>query len=69
MAGPGDQGAADATAGGYLRASHADREQVIHMLKAALVHGMLTKAERDARLGQTFAARTHGELAAGPVLT
>ncbi len=33
------------------------------MLKAAFVQGMLTKAELDARLGQTFAARTHGELA------
>jgi len=63
-AGPGDLGAADAAARGYLRASHADREHVIHMLKAAFVQGMLTKAELDARLGQTFAARTHGELAA-----
>ena len=64
MAGPGDQGAADAAARGYLRASHADREHVIHMLKAAFVRGMLTKAELDARLGQAFAARTHGGLAA-----
>jgi hypothetical protein len=60
-AGPGDQGAA---AGGYLRASHADREQVIAVLKAAFVHGMLTKEELDARADQTFASRTHGELAA-----
>lgn len=58
---PGDQGAA---AGGYLRASHADREQVIAVLKAAFVHGMLTKEELDARAGQTFASRTRGELAA-----
>ena len=63
-AGPGDQGAADVAAGGYLRASHADREQVIAVLKAAFVHGMLTKEELDARAGQTFASRTHGELAA-----
>jgi hypothetical protein len=60
-AGPGDQGAA---AGGYLRASPADREQVIAVLKAAFVHGMLTKEELDARAGQTFASRNHGELAA-----
>ena len=63
-AGPGDQGAADAAAGGYLRASHADREHVITVLKAAFVRGMLTKEELDARVGQTFASRTYGELAA-----
>jgi Domain of unknown function (DUF1707) len=61
---PGDQGAADAGAGGYLRASHADREHVIDVLKAAFVRGMLTKAELDARLGQAFVSRTHGDLAA-----
>jgi hypothetical protein len=62
-AGPGDQGAADA-ARGYLRASHADREHVIDLLKAAFVQGMLSKAELDARVGQAFASRTHGDLAA-----
>jgi Domain of unknown function (DUF1707) len=46
-----------------LRAGHADREQVIDTVKAAFVQGMLTKAELDVRLGQTFAARTCGELA------
>jgi hypothetical protein len=51
-------------AGGYLRASHADRGQVIAALKAAFVQGMLTKEELDARAGQAFASRTHGELAA-----
>jgi hypothetical protein len=34
------------------------------VLKAAFVQGRLTKDELDARAGQTFAARTHGELAA-----
>jgi hypothetical protein len=63
-AGPGDQGAAEAAARGYLRASHADREQVIDVLKAAFVQGMLTKAELDARVGQAFASRTNGDLAA-----
>jgi hypothetical protein len=62
-AGPGDQGAADA-ARGYLWASHADREHVIDVLKAAFVQGMLSKAELDARVGQAFASRTHGDLAA-----
>jgi hypothetical protein len=62
-AGPGDQGAADATRG-YLRASHADREHVIDVLKAAFVQGMLSKAELDTRVGQAFTSRTHGDLAA-----
>ena len=61
---PGDQTAAGKAGRGHLRASHADREQVIGTLQAAFVQGMLTKAELDVRLGQTFAARTCGELAA-----
>jgi hypothetical protein len=61
---PGDQGAADAAARGYLRASHGDREHVIDVLKVAFVRGMLTKAELDARVGQAFAARTYADLAA-----
>jgi hypothetical protein len=49
---------------GDLRASHADREQVIGTLKAAFVEGMLTKDELDLRVGQTLASRTYAELAA-----
>jgi hypothetical protein len=60
----GDQGAADAAARGYLRASRADREQVIGVLKAAFVQGRLTKDELEARVGQTLASQTYGELAA-----
>jgi hypothetical protein len=37
---------------------------MIDVLKAAFVQGMLAKDELDARVGQTFAARTYGELAA-----
>jgi hypothetical protein len=37
---------------------------VIDVLKAAFVQGMLSKAELDARVGQAFASRTHGDLAA-----
>ena len=56
---------APAAAGrGRLRASHADREQVIDILKAAFVRGMLTKDEFELRVGQAFASRTGGELAA-----
>jgi hypothetical protein len=64
MAGPGDEMAAGAGGRSYLRASHADREQVIDVLKAAFVQGRLTKDEFDARVGQALASRTHGDLAA-----
>ncbi len=60
--GPGDHRAV-AGGRGYLRASHADREQVIEVLKNAFVQGRLTKGELDARVGQTFASRTYAELA------
>ena len=49
---------------GHLRASYADREQVIGTLKAAFVQGMLAKDEFDLRVGQAFASRTYAELAA-----
>jgi hypothetical protein len=56
---------AAATAGrGRLRASHADREHVADVLKAAFVQGLLTKDEFDMRVGLTFASRTYAELAA-----
>ena len=45
-----------------MRASHADREQVIEALKDAFVHGRLTKSELDARAGRALAARTYAEL-------
>jgi len=58
--GPG----ADVAAGrGHLRASDADREQVIEVLKTAFVHGELVKDEFEARIGQTFASRTYADLA------
>jgi Domain of unknown function (DUF1707) len=58
MAGPGDEVVAG------MRASHADREQVIEMLKAAFVQGRLAKGEFDLRVGQALASRTYAELAA-----
>ncbi len=58
--GPG----ADVAAGrGHLRASDADREQVIEVLKAAFAHGGLVKDEFEARIGQTFVSRTYADLA------
>jgi hypothetical protein len=55
---PGAQAAAG------LRASRADRERVIDLLKAAFVQGRLDRDEFDARIGQALASRTNGELAA-----
>ena len=52
------------TGRGRLRASDADREHVIETLKDAFVQGMLAKDEFDERVGQAFAARTHGDLVA-----
>src|SRR5215831_5482329 len=64
MAGQGD-GIPGAAAGrGGFRASHADRDRAIDLLKAAFVQGRLTKDELDERLGQALAARTYGDLAA-----
>jgi uncharacterized protein DUF1707/uncharacterized protein DUF4190 len=48
---------------GYLRASTADREHAIDVLKTGFAEGRLTKEEYDARAGQAFAARTLGDLA------
>ena len=48
---------------GRLRASDADREHVVGTLKAAYVHGLVTKDDFDARVSQMFASRTYAELA------
>jgi Domain of unknown function (DUF1707) len=62
IAGPGDEIAPGA--GRHLRASHADREQVIDMLKAAFVQGRLARDEFGRRIGQALASQTHADLAA-----
>jgi hypothetical protein len=64
MAAQGDEIAAEAGRRGHLRASHADREQVIDTLKAAFVQGMLAKDEFDLRVDQALADRTGAELSA-----
>ncbi len=63
MTGPGDEMAADTAGRGSLRASHADREQVIETLKAAFVQGRLTKDELDTRVGRVLGSRTYADLA------
>ena len=62
MSGLGDEPAAGKDRS-RLRASHADREHVIDVLKAGFVQGLLTKDELDARVTQTFTSRTYAELA------
>ncbi len=48
---------------GRFRASRADRERVIEILKAAFVQGRLTKDELEARAARAFQARTYADLA------
>ena len=64
MAGPGDEIAPRTGGSGPFRASHADREQAIEVLKTAFVADRLTKDEFDLRVGQALASRTYAELAA-----
>lgn len=49
---------------GRLRASHADREQVIDVLKAAFVQGRLDQDEFGLRVGRALASKTYADLAA-----
>jgi hypothetical protein len=62
--GPWDRKAVGARDGGHLRASDADREQVIDTLKDAFVQGRLTMDELGMRTGQALASRTYAELTA-----
>ena len=48
---------------GRLRASTADRERAVDVLKAGFAEGRLTKDEYDVRISQAYEARTYGELA------
>jgi hypothetical protein len=63
ITGPDDDSVVLAAGRGHLRASYADREQMVGVLKAAFVQGRLTKDDFDARIGQALAARTYAELA------
>jgi hypothetical protein len=51
--------------GGYgnMRASTADRERTVDVLKAAFAEGRLTQDEFEQRAGQAFSSRTYAELA------
>ena len=69
MAGPqsstGGQGDLPvAAAGEELRASHADRDQVVELLRVAAGDGRLSAEELDDRLERALTARTYAELTA-----
>jgi Domain of unknown function (DUF1707) len=51
-------------AGEALRASHADRDQVVELLRVAAGDGRLSAEELDDRLERALTARTYAELAA-----
>jgi DUF1707 SHOCT-like domain len=51
-------------AGEGLRASHADRDQVVELLRVAAGDGRLSPEELDDRLERALTARTYAELAA-----
>ena len=61
-AGSGHELAAGAGDRNRLRASDADREQVIEVLKTAFVQGRLTMDEFALRVTQAYASRTYADL-------
>lgn len=62
MLGPGDQSMAGGEGRACMRASRADRDQVIDVLKSAFVREQLTKDELNDRIGRALAARTYADL-------
>ena len=62
MVNPGDETAAGAESQARLRASTADREQVIEVLKVAFVQDRITKDELDQRIGKVLASQTYDDL-------
>jgi uncharacterized protein DUF1707 len=64
MAGPGNEMTTGAARHDRMRASHADREQVVEVLKAAFVQGRLDSDEFGLRIGRALTSRTYADLAA-----
>ena len=60
----GQSGLPATVAGEELRASHADRDQVVELLRVAAGDGRLSAEELDDRLERALTARTYAELAA-----
>lgn len=46
----------------HFRASDADRERAVDLLRAAFVEGRLNNDEYDERVAQAYSSRTYGEL-------
>lgn len=46
----------------HFRASDADRERAVELLRAAFVEGRLTNDEYDERVAHAYASRTYGDL-------
>jgi len=59
----GPAGPANPAGRGHLRASDADREQVVDALKAAFVAGRLSPDELRSRAGEALQTRTYAGLA------
>jgi hypothetical protein len=59
----GGQAGLPAVSGEELRASHADRDQVVELLRVAAGDGRLSPEELDDRLERALTARTYAELA------
>ena len=64
MAGPWHPTRAGRAGRGHLKASDADREQVIDALKSAFVYGLLGRDDLYMRAGEVLAARTYADLTA-----
>lgn len=62
MLGPGDEPGAGGKGQGHMRASRADRDRVVDVLKSAFAQEQLAKDELDDRIGQALAARTWEDL-------
>lgn len=45
-----------------MRASHADRERAVDVLKAGFAEGRLSQPEYEQRMSRAYQAQTHGEL-------
>ncbi len=60
---PARRSAAEETQAAELRASHADRDRVVELLRVAAGDGRLTPEELDERLEAALSARTVSELA------
>ena len=60
---PGQHPGYQVSAHASMRASSADRERAVDVLKAGFAEGRLTQDEYNDRMGRAYTARTYGELA------